>query len=242
MLKIILTILVLGGVLWCYLILKPWVEEQTNTKENLFPSSEMEAPPDWFGPFLPPGWIGSDLASCLNIQRYVINHSTISVLPNGDNMVFYIPSNDGSLGVIVYNLKVGQTYQLSGYVGHVANTGGYGYVSTTDLPSALRVKLDTLVLIPTMGPLKDEFIPFGPLVVTATATSHKFEFSQAMPVDKEKLYDTSWSPPFILLCGLSLNRTGKINWVACITSLLSQSLTAMPNKDTQPNTTKIPSS
>ena len=164
--KTFLTIVVVvGGVLVCIFIIRPWLDKQqqssvgdvTTTKPNLLPSLGNK-PVNEIGsdPIFPPGWTGTLRAL----------PSTLPNIPNPSGELYYfgVIGHGHSLTATVPNLVVGQSDQIGGYV--------YGAVCEPKF----EVKLDTLVVLPKASTPNDKFVTFGPVTVKATATSHTIEY------------------------------------------------------------------
>jgi hypothetical protein len=84
------------------------------------------------------------------------------------------------------NLVIGKMYKLSGYV---SNRPGHPV-------SMFEVKLDAVVIIPPTDPSAIKFVPFGPVMVRATATSHTLEFRNVSdPGDRSVMFDGLWFHP-----------------------------------------------
>jgi hypothetical protein len=103
-------------------------------------------------------------------------------LPNPSGSPYYnLMQGGGSvMRTTVPNLVVGRSYQLRGYV---SNRPGFP-------ASAFDVTLDSKTLVPKMNPLESKFVPFGPVTIRATATSHILEFRNVSdPGDRTVLLD-----------------------------------------------------
>jgi hypothetical protein len=135
-------------------------------QDNLIPSQNNPPPvfnangSDWN---TPTGWTFSSGA-----KRIRSGTNAFGNLISPSNVPFYnlLQGTGTFMRTNLQNLVIGKMYKLSGYV---SNRPGSPV-------SMFEMKLDAVVIIPPTDPSATKFVPLGPVMVQATATSHTLEF------------------------------------------------------------------